>query len=588
MADQLIKKKKKKPRLLFQVGLIVFLVFSLLILTLGVLLIYNSRSSFFAGEEESMRVQIQQLHGIVSDAPLFEWVVDLWEKYPEEMKREMTETDYNESKYTEYVAGFFVGEVSKEKIAELKKLSINEQIDIAQLCAYSIGTKIMMSMPLTGDLAMLVDIRQGRTGMVFMMNPFQDHPMEMSGDTYIDLFQDEKIVNQLRASQNTGNKEPVFADQLSEGVYYYVGFLPVYVGGEPRFALAYLHDWTEYHDEQFRSILWMLGILLGILAIGGATLMLFISWATVGPVKRLRYGVRRYAKEKKPEILRNDMGEVKRTNELGDLADEISDMAEEIDRYMDENIRLAGEREAAKAELQLATRVQLEQLPETYPESPYFTMNAFIRPAREVGGDFYDYFLLDETHLMLLIADVSDKGMNAAFFMAISKAMIKAAAMKSRNPVEIVTEAESMLSENNPGGLFVTVWLAVIDLMTGHVEVCNAGHDYPAIRRNGSYTAEKSPHGPAVVFLPGVPHVGTSFDLEPGDRIFLYTDGVVEAMDQEGKCFGVPRLLEVLNAVSQDATDAELVEQVKTAVDIFVGEAAQFDDMTMLSFTYRR
>ena len=336
-----------------------------------------------------------------------------------------------------------------------------------------------------------------------------------------------------------------------------------------------------------QSTLWMLGLLAAVLGIFGALLLLLISAATVGPVKRLRYGVRRYTKEKSCELLQEDMKAITKEDEFGELAVDITEMAEEIDRYMDENIRLAGEREAAAAELQIASRVQADQLPASYPESPYFTLQALIRPAKEVGGDFYDFCLLDETHLLLLIADVSDKGMNAAFFMAISKAMIKASAMKTQDPVQIITEAEQMLTENNPGGMFVTTWLAVIDLETGHVDSCNAGHDYPAIRRNGRYEIEKTPHGPAVSFLPGVPHVGYSFDLEPGDRLFLYTDGVIEALGAEKERFGVSRLEETLNALPEEETAEGTIQAVIAAVDGFAGDTPQFDDITMLCFTYQ-
>ena len=176
--------------------------------------------------------------------------------------------------------------------------------------------------------------------------------------------------------------------------------------------------------------------------------------------------------------------------------------------------------------------------------------------------------------------------MNAAFFMGIAKAMIKSWAMKTKDPVEIITEAEKMLSDNNPDGLFVTAWLAVIDLATGHVDVCNAGHDHPLIRKDGEYTVEKTEHGPAMAFLPGVPHVGSSFDLAPGDRIFLYTDGILEAADSNKERFGVTRLLTTLNEAPAEATDEELIDCVRTAVDDFAGDAPQFDDITMLSFTF--
>ena len=527
-----------------------------------------------------MKAELEQTQKIIDQDPMFVWLSKMWERYPEDMRKPMTSDEYMEP----YVQMFMDGSNSEVGREIVETLSQEEQILVARALTETLASRLMLAIAMSKDMAFVIDLEKTRQGMICLSIPYEDSPAELMGASYPELIVNEEIMDQFTEERV---KDVLFTDYHTEDkIYFYVGYAPVYCEGEPQYAMVLIHDWTEHHDEQIQSILWMLAVLAGVLAVGGALLMLFISFATVGPVKRLRYGVQRYAAEKEQEKLRQDMDAVKSRNELGDLAVEITDMGEEIDRYMNENIRLAGEREAAEAELQLASRVQMEQLPAEYPESPHFTIRAFVCPAREVGGDFYDFFLPDEKHLLILIADVSDKGMNAAFFMGISKAMIKAAAMRSRNPVEIITEAERMLNENNPAGLFVTVWLAVIDLETGHVEACNAGHDYPAIRKQGEYTVEKTAHGPAVVFLPGVPHVGTSFDLTPGDRIFLYTDGVVEAVDQTGERFGVPRLVDTLNRIPAEASDAEIVEAVKAAVDSFAGDVSQFDDMTMLSFTY--
>ena len=433
------------------------------------------------------------------------------------------------------------------KIEDLDKEDLSYRLAVARVCTDALVSEMMVATSMSKNYSMLLDFRKDRRGTVYLRIPFENTPLEGIGMQMPELFVDEEV-DELLSSNTHGKNEQYFTDYVDEdGNNVYIGYAPIYSHGEPRFVLVYFHDWTENHKEQLERTLWMLASIFVILVIGGALLLLFISWATVGPVKRLRYGVRKYAKEKKPEELQTDMAVVRNRNELGELAGDISEMAEEIDSYMRENIRLAGEREAAAAELSIAARVQHGQLPAEYPDSPYFTLRAFIRTAREVGGDFYDYFLLDDTHLLLLIADVSDKGMNAAFFMGIAKAMIKSWAMKTKDPVEIITEAEKMLSDNNPDGLFVTAWLAVIDLATGHVDVCNAGHDHPLIRKDGEYTVEKTEHGPAMAFLPGVPHVGSSFDLAPGDRIFLYTDGILEAADSNKERFGVTRLLTTLN-----------------------------------------
>ena len=577
------KKRGKNRHLLVRVGISVFTVFILLIVLLGFLLVHTSRNSFFSGQQDSLRAQLLKVQSTISEYQVFMWLTRYWDHYTEEISKPIKLGDLSGIKSSPADEGLSDEELRKA----LEKYSEDERLAFAKMYTVSLAYLVRENIAQSGDRFLLMDIRKGREGVVYINLPEREYVTELMGEVHLEVLGDEELIEQMRAS--SPNKHEVFFNDRrdDEGGYLYVSCTPIFCDGEARYAAVMIHEWTAYHDQMMQSTLWMLGLLAAVLGIFGALLLLLISAATVGPVKRLRYGVRRYTKEKSRELLQEDMKSIEKQDEFGELAIDITEMAEEIDRYMDENIRLAGEREAAAAELQIASRVQRDQLPAAYPESPYFTLQAMIRPAREVGGDFYDYFLLDNTHLLLLIADVSDKGMNAAFFMATSKAMIKASAMKTRDPVQIVTEAEKMLTENNPSGLFVTTWLAVIDLETGHVDSCNAGHDYPAIRRKGRYEIEKTPHGPAVAFLPGVPHVGYSFDLEPGDRLFLYTDGVIEALSAEKERFGVSRLEQSLNALPGEETAEGTIRAVISAVDFFAGNTPQFDDITMLCFTYQ-
>ena len=577
------RRRRKNRRLLVRVGITVFVVFSLLIVLLGFLIVHTASSSFFSGQQDTLRAQLMKARSTISDYRVFEWVAEFWDNYTDEMAQPTDMTDLANIKNSPMEEA----NTKEEAIRILEGYNEEEQMSLARMYTAGLAYLVKEDISQSGDLFILMDIREGKEATVYFGLPEYEYVTEMMGEVHPEVLGDDQLIERMRAS-SPNKQEVFFSDRKDdEGNYLYVACTPIFCKGEARYAAVQVHVWTAYHDQMIQSTLWKLGLLAAVLGIFGALLLLLISAATVGPVKRLRYGVRRYTKEKSCELLQEDMKAITKEDEFGELAVDITEMAEEIDRYMDENIRLAGEREAAAAELQIASRVQADQLPASYPESPYFTLQALIRPAKEVGGDFYDFCLLDETHLLLLIADVSDKGMNAAFFMAISKAMIKASAMKTQDPVQIITEAEQMLTENNPGEMFVTTWLAVIDLETGHVDSCNAGHDYPAIRRNGRYEIEKTPHGPAVSFLPGVPHVGYSFDLEPGDRLFLYTDGVIEALGAEKERFGVSRLEETLNALPEEETAEGTIQAVIAAVDSFAGDTPQFDDITMLCFTYQ-
>ncbi len=245
---------------------------------------------------------------------------------------------------------------------------------------------------------------------------------------------------------------------------------------------------------------------------------------------------------------------------------------------------------ATKNGLDIASKIQVDLLPTKFPAFPdktEFDIYASMTPALKVGGDFYDFFMIDDDHLAFLIADVSDKGIGAAVFMTISKTLIKTRAQMGGAPNEIVEYVDQSIAEKNQAGMFVTLWLGIIDLNTGHVEVCNAGHDYPAILKNGGdYTAEKTPHGPAIGFLPGIKYKTTEFDLEPGERVFLYTDGIPEAKSADSDRLGIEGMLEILND-SKDLTDEELVTKMRSAVNSFADGEPQFDDITMLSFTFK-
>ena len=218
-----------------------------------------------------------------------------------------------------------------------------------------------------------------------------------------------------------------------------------------------------------------------------------------------------------------------------------------------------------------------------------FRIKATMTPAKEVGGDFYDYFMIDDDHLAFMMADVSGKGVPAALFMAISKATIKSRAMMGGKPAEIFASAQDLISESNKEDLFVTVWMAIVDLKTGHMNYCSAGHEFPGFKRSGGkyeWIMDKDKtNNIALAMLPGSEFTGYEMDLKPGDRIYLYTDGVPEAIKPDKEQFGMDRTLDALNEVA-DADDEEVLENVWKRVSEFIEDEPQFDDTTMLSFTY--
>lgn len=240
-------------------------------------------------------------------------------------------------------------------------------------------------------------------------------------------------------------------------------------------------------------------------------------------------------------------------------------------------------------ELNMATDIQASQLPRlfpAFPNRPEFDVFASMTPAKEVGGDFYDFFLTDSNHIGLVMADVSGKGVPAALFMMVSRVLIKSHLQNGESPGEALANVNEQLCEGNEAQLFVTVWLAVLDIRTGKGTAANAGHEHPALRRaGGEYELITYRHSPAVATMEGIQFREHDFQLDPGDSLFVYTDGVVEATNAEKELFGSERLLEALNR-NPDALPEETLSNVMDGINSFVAGAEQFDDITMLGFKF--
>ena len=243
-----------------------------------------------------------------------------------------------------------------------------------------------------------------------------------------------------------------------------------------------------------------------------------------------------------------------------------------------------------ESELHLATNIQASMLPNVFPPFPErgeFDLYASMEPAKEVGGDFYDFFLIDDDHLCMVMADVSGKGVPAALFMMASKIILANNAMMGKSPAQILTDTNAAICANNREEMFVTVWIGILEISTGRLTAANAGHEYPVIKRSdGSYELFKDKHGFVIGGMEGLRYKEYEITLEGGSKLFLYTDGVPEATDADGQMFGAERMVEALNS-QVDADPEKTLKNVRSAVDGFVKEAEQFDDLTMLCMEYK-
>jgi serine phosphatase RsbU (regulator of sigma subunit) len=243
-----------------------------------------------------------------------------------------------------------------------------------------------------------------------------------------------------------------------------------------------------------------------------------------------------------------------------------------------------------ETELSLATRIQADMLPNIFPAFPErkeFDIYASMDPAKEVGGDFYDFFFVDDDHLGIVMADVSGKGVPAALFMMISKILAQNYAMTGRGPKETLEAVNAQICANNREEMFVTIWLGLLDLNTGRLIAANAGHEYPVLKpADGSFELVKDKHGFVVGGMPGVKYRDYELQLAPGAKLFLYTDGVAEATNADNELFGTDRMIEALRAAEEEEPK-KIVEAVDHAVAEFVKDAPQFDDLTMLCLHFK-
>ncbi|MBQ7152481.1 MAG: PP2C family protein-serine/threonine phosphatase [Clostridia bacterium] len=243
-----------------------------------------------------------------------------------------------------------------------------------------------------------------------------------------------------------------------------------------------------------------------------------------------------------------------------------------------------------ESELNLATRIQADMLPNIYPAFPdrsEFDIYATMDPAKEVGGDFYDFFLVDNDHLCMVMADVSGKGVPAALFMMASKIVLANNAMMGKSPAQILQDTNAAICSNNREEMFVTVWLGILEISTGKITAANAGHEYPVLKTpDGGYELYKDKHGFVIGGMDGARYKEYEIQLQPGSRLFLYTDGLPEATASDNSMFGMERVLKALNE-SPDGETVPTLKHMRAAVEGFVKDAEQFDDLTMLCLEYK-
>ena len=349
---------------------------------------------------------------------------------------------------------------------------------------------------------------------------------------------------------------------------------------------ANLEAATITYKENLKKAKTTIVLLLAVIFVGAMVVGQLLAKRIVKPLNCMVDDITRIKNEKGVF----ETTKVYRTgDEIQTLAESFEDLTKKSRDYIKKILEITAEKNRIGAELNVATQIQADMLPTIFPPFPNrndVDLYASMDPAKEVGGDFYDFFLIDDRHLAMVMADVSGKGVPAALFMVIAKTLIKNRALMGGSPAEILTEVNNQLCEGNEAEMFVTVWMAIVDLDTGKGVAANAGHEHPVIcHKNGKFELVVYKHALALATIEGVKYKEHEFTLLPGDKLFVYTDGVPEATDKRDELFGTDRMLEALNE-DPNAEPRELLANVRVAIDEFVEDEEQFDDITMLCMVY--
>ena len=330
---------------------------------------------------------------------------------------------------------------------------------------------------------------------------------------------------------------------------------------------------------------YLLLIIMGVVvvvAIISVLTAVFVRKNIIKPIKKVSEEATRFAKE---STKGEPLGKISKYEVMDNLARSIDSMEMDMVEYIENLSAVTAERERIGAELSIAAKIQENALPDIFPPFPErneFDIFASMDPAKEIGGDFYNFLLIDDDHLAMVIADVAGKGTPAALFMMVSTILIGNRAQMGGTPAEILEFVNNSICKKNRAEMFVTAWLGILEISTGKLTASNAGHEYPVIcRKDGDFELFKDIHGFVIGGLEGVKYKDYELQLNSGDKLFLYTDGLPEATDSNDEMFAPQRMVAALNE-HKDESPQQIIESMKESVNAFVGDAPQFDDLTML------
>ncbi|MCR4657908.1 MAG: serine/threonine-protein phosphatase [Lachnospiraceae bacterium] len=585
-------KEKKRKSIVRQVVLPLSAFIIILILVEGIaIIVYDLRHYLNAVTEETVKIS-DYTASVFEEYDAIDWISQFWHEHYKDM-----ELIYNEEEGEE-LADIFEQETGYDHISAITSEEIMSEPYETQLLfaeiVYSRCSRELDGLKRTFKTVYSYSFLVADGDVFFLVTGTNEDEKRVSqgGDLFelgITMPYEKGIYPILDELMDTGKRRERF-DKLyvsggDRGVVHM--YSPVYdKNGEIAMIAAASVPWAALYLKGLESIVFISLAMLVLVSLIIYWIVFLLKKAVISPITREQKVVAEYGSDKDPKKAGTELAKIRSNNEIQTLAENFSSMIAEIDQYTDMIREVTAEKEQMKAELAIAARIQTDTIPADFPRRPDFSLYAILDPAREVGGDFYDFFLLDDGHMAMFVGDVSGKGMPAALFMMNAKALMKSRCKMGGGPSAVLKDVNVQLIEENELDMFVTVWIAVIDLKTGRMIFSNAGHMDPVLMRaGGEYEYLANRHSSVVGVFPGALYEEYSLVLDHGDCLFEYSDGVTEASGPDGELFGADRLVRVLNAHKDEEMD-ELLKSVKKELDAYSSGAPQYDDITMMGFKF--
>ncbi|MBO6137496.1 MAG: PP2C family protein-serine/threonine phosphatase [Lachnospiraceae bacterium] len=568
---------KKEGRIVVEIGAFIIVLFTLVTIAVGNMVTMASFSTALNANLYLYEYYMGNLEDIMGEYKALSWLMDYWKGYADNWAKE--ETVYKEAQAIDDILTRLSKKSARDVTPEEAAALPEEDQKRFALWSYK---------ELQKEFSEYEDDEEDFYIILAMADSEQDTPIVILSnvtDVKFGTVGDVENINQVIANTDEAERAEVWkwAFSTPESMMLFGTRLPIegYKGSYYANMLGAFPAQTVYDSMTFTATIRNEVIVMMFLVL--ILILLVLYFIVPRPLEKLKRLVTEYSDTKDTAALTRKLSDIQSKNEIGALADEFSSMAQEMERYTQEMEVLAAEKERVATELSVATNIQIQMLPHVFPQRDRFDLYASSKAAKEVGGDFYDSYMIDDDHLAMTIADVSGKGVPASLFMAVSKTMLKNRTLVGGSPASVLKDVNNWLCEGNDSCMFVTVWHGILTISTGELVCANAGHENPGFRMGDEpFRLIRKDHGLALGLIENEEFVEEHYRLSSGDAVFVYTDGVPESHALDESMFGEDRLEQVLSTVAKDAAPREIMEKVGAAVEEFAGDAPQYDDITML------